>query len=174
MINPFRRLLEATGMSQREFARYADISLTALTYILTGQPPELSEWQVHQLAKACLERGVDGKQILKDEYDGMTLGAAYKQWRILDRRAHADLFRVRPPLRTDVASSPFKQYIAATAGSEQAFCKTLHVPPSHVHRFATGKTLTMPGEIHAALTDIGFGLGWITEMQRMQDDWRLS
>lgn len=175
MINPYRRLLEATGMSQRQFAKYADMSLTALTYVLTGQPGEISEWQNNQMARACLERGVDAKAILRHEYGGQALGAAYQQWRIRDREDNADVFRLSlSSLRSDAPESPFAQFITRTTGSQQAFCKQLHVPPSHVHRFAEGKTLTMPGEIRDALLDVGHGNGWLTELQRMQDDWRLT
>lgn len=174
MLNPYKRLLQATGLSQRDFAAYAQMSGTALTYILTGQPPELSDWQVEQMARACAEKGVDAAGILRDEYGGMRLREAYAAWRTRDRVMNAEIFRQRADLRTDADESPFARYIDATTGSQQSFCKRLHVPASHVHRYASGKTATMPKEIMLALRDIGFGPRWMAELQSAQEEWRLE
>lgn len=164
--NPYRALREATGISTREFAKKYDLAKTTLTYIETGQYANLSDYQINSLGQECAAKGVDAAAILTTGWSASTLQEAYETSQHASRKAAHNLFDIEPPERSTAELSPFHFFIKATTGSAQGFCKTLKVPASHVLRFTTGKTRTMPLVIERALRETGMSqIGKLIAMQ---------
>jgi len=167
MENPYRRLRELTAYSQKDFAATFGFAKTTMTHIESGQFADLSDEMIVSLGKACAEKGVNAKQVLKDEYNAETLQDAYHSWQSGERIQIAYLFRVSP--RRAIKESPFDLLILDVAGSRQKFCKMLKVPSATVMRYADGTTRTMPKVIEAALTEVQYG--YLSELKEMQTDW---
>lgn len=167
--NPYRRLRELTRYSQKDFAETFDFSKTTMTHIESGQYVDLSDEMVVSLGKACAERGVNAKQILKDEYNAETLQDAYHSWQSTERIQVAHLFRRSPSGQSTNERSPFDYFIEETTGSQQKFCKTLKVPAASVMRYAEGTTRTMPKAVESALVEVQFP--YLAELKEMQQKW---
>lgn len=172
MKNPFRRLRELTRTSQKNFALEHQFSKTTMTYIEQGTYPNLSPYMVNALADECEAQGIDAKQILADEYNGLSLMDAYHAWQTGERVQVAHQFRlISPTLGTTLPPmSPFELYVKDTSGSVQSFCKLLKVPAASVTRYSTGTTKTMPLSLRQALIEIQYP--YMDEMVSLMTDWQ--
>ena len=172
MKNPFRRLRELTRTSQKNFAAEHNFSKTTMTYIEQGTYPNLSVYMVNAIADECEAQGIDAKQVLADEYNGLSLMDAYHAWQTGERIQVAYQFRlVSPTTGTTLPPlSPFDMYIKDTAGSVQSFCKLLKVPAATVSRYSSGVTKSMPLSLREALVEIQYP--YMDEMVAMMTQWQ--
>lgn len=157
MKNPYQRLREACGISQRAFATKYELSKTSVVYVEAGCWTDVPDRMNAAIASECSFREVDGKQILSEEYQATKLSVAYKVWQIQERAKVADRFRaVGPEFYFDKNSSPFQYYVTQTAGTDESFAKLAKVQPILVRRYARGESKSMPGQIHEALVDMEY------------------
>lgn len=171
-MNPYRRLLELCGITQRAFAEYASLSPSTVTGLISGQYPELSDHMVLSLGRLCHEKQVDAAEVLSTEYGIPKLRPAYKAWCKADRLAHAESYAIKLPTgRTGYGLSPLHNYIKATAGSQQAMCKELHIGKGPLFNYLTGRQKTMPNEIREALLQVG---GPVEEIEKKQAAWQVK
>lgn len=171
MENPFRRLRELTRTSQKDFASKYDFAKTTMTYIESGQYPDLSEYQIDSLAQECEATHVNAKQVLADEYNGQDLNTAYHTWQTGERIQIASQVRLVSPTEGTILPpiSPFDYFVKDVAGSVQAFCKMLKVPAASVTRYAKGQTKTMPLAIRQALGEVQYP--YMQELTAQMDRW---
>lgn len=171
MKNPYRYLRELCGITQKDFAAKFEMSKTTMTYIESGQYPDLSEHQILSLGKACHEAGIDAGGELVSVYGFDSLQSAYHAWQSTERMQQAHIFRgVLPTPGTIMPSvSPMAQYITDTARTTQKFCKLLKVPSASVLRYATGATRTMPIAIRKALEETRYP--YMPELIQLQEIW---
>lgn len=171
MQNPYKRLRELTTTSQKDFAATYGLSRTAMTYIESGQFPDLSDYMMHSLAEELHAKGVDGAEVLRDEYGAKNLQDAYHAWQSGERMQNAHKFyNVRPMPGSLLPSiSPFHNFIKDTTGSLQGFCKALKVPSSTVNRYEVGATKAMPTIIKNALKAVRYP--FIEELEDLQRQW---
>lgn len=145
-------------MSQKGFAAKHGFGKMTMVYLESGMYTRVSDRQNKALAVECVEKGVDGKAVLVEEYGVASLNDAYLAWRVAERREHAPvvLAKVSPPFVGSVGVSPVAQFVKDTTGSLQGFCKLLKVPSITMSRYIKGDTLSMPSELREALVDAGF------------------
>jgi len=167
--NPFKRLRELTGASQKGFAESWELSKTAMTYIESGQLVDLSDNMIVALGQECYEQGINAKQVLKDEYNAESLQDAYHSWQSNERMGNAHLFQVPITGTAELPTSPFATLIQDVAGTQQKFCKLLKVPAASVMRYASGDTQTMPRAVEDALTQVRFP--YLSELKQVQEQW---
>jgi len=171
MKNPYVRLRELCGMSQKAFAAKHGFGKMTMVYLESGMYTRVSDRQNVALGKECYEKGVDAKQVLRDEYDAVSLDEAYVAWRVFERRENAPvvLAKVSPPFLADSDVSPVGRFVRDTTGSLQGFCKLLKLPSITMSRYIKGDTLSMPKELREALTDASFP--FIEELVEAQEGW---
>jgi transcriptional regulator with XRE-family HTH domain len=167
--NPFKRLRELTTTSQKDFAEKYGFAKTTMTYIESGQYPDLSEAMIVGLGQECYEKNVDARSVLIEEYQSESLQDAYHRWQSIERMAVAHRFQVNPTGQMDEVRSPMHFFVEQVAGTRQAFCKLLKVPSAAVLQYSTGRIKTMPKAITDALTEVRFP--YLTELQDQQIDW---
>lgn len=172
MKNPYRYLRELCGISQKDFAAKHDMSKTTMTYIESGQYPDLSENQILALGEECFDKSISAREELEAAYGYGTLQDAYHAWQAAERMQVASEFqRVQPTSGTVMPSvSPMAQFILDTSRSTQAFCKKLKVPSATVLRYATGATRSMPIAIRTALEQVRYP--YLPELLAQQDIWQ--
>ena len=169
--NPYVRLRELCGMSQKAFAIKHGFGKMTMVYLESGMYTRVSDRQNVALGKECYEKGVDAKQVLADEYAAGSLNEAYLAWRVRERREKAPsvLAKVSPPFVGDAENSPAARFVKDTTGSLQGFCKLLKVPSITMSRYIKGDTLSMPVEFREALMDAGFP--FVDELAEAQLRW---
>jgi len=156
--NPYVRLRELCGVSQKGFATKHSFGKMTMVYLESGMYTQVSERQSIALGKECNEKGVDAHQVLREEYGAASLNEAYLAWRSEDRklRAPSVLAKASPPFVGDDEVSPVAQFVKDTTGSLQGFCKLLKVPSITMTRYIRGETSTVPDALWAALEDVKF------------------
>jgi len=156
--NPYVRLRELCGVSQKGFATKYGFGKMTMVYLESGMYTRVSDRQSIALGKECNEKGVDAYQVLRDEFGATSLNEAYLAWRSEDRklRAPAVLAKVAPPFVGDDKVSPVAQFVKDTTGSLQGFCKLLKIPSITMTRYMRGETLTVPQAFVEALEDVKF------------------
>lgn len=169
MENPFKRLRMLTKTSQKEFAAKYEFAGTTMTYIESGQYPDLSDGMVTALGQECYEKNVNAAEILRTEYNAQTLQDAYHAWQSLERMQVAYKFQAPPPEQWTDKLSPFHFFMLSVAPSQQAFCKLLKVPSASVNRFTTGYTRSMPKVLEQALREVQYP--YLPELLTMQVNW---
>jgi transcriptional regulator with XRE-family HTH domain len=168
--NPYKRLRELTRTSQKDFAAKYGFSKTVMSHIESGQFPDLSDDMVTSLGQECHERGVDAKQLLKDEYNSLSLQDAYHNWQSIERLKIAHRFQAIPfDGRSTEKLSPFHFVIADIAATRQSFCKLLKVPAASVMRYERGDTRTMPKIIESALREVHYP--HLDDLKAAQEAW---
>lgn len=173
MENPYRRIRELTSVNQKDFAAKHGFSRTFMTFVESGQLPDLSPDSVRALHVEAEARGVDWVSILESEYNGQTLADAYHTWQSTERLQAAHQFQGVLPQEGTVFPnvSPFQLFIGAVTGnaSAQGFCKLLKVPSTAVTRYARGVTSFMPKAIHDALIEVRYP--YLDELEQLQMAW---
>lgn len=171
MRNPYTRLRELCGMSQKAFASKHGFGKMTMVYLESGMYTRVSDRQNVALGKECYEKGVDAKRVLADEYGAGSLNEAYLAWRVFERRENAPvvLSKVSPPFVADGELSPVAGFVRDTTGSLQGFCKLLKLPSITMSRYIKGDTLSMPVELREALADAGFP--FTAELAEAQLNW---
>lgn len=169
MENPYKRLRKLTKTSQKDFADKHQFAGTTMTYIESGQYPDLSDDMIVALGQECHDKNVDATQVLKDEYNEQTLQDAYHAWQSLERMQVAHKFQAPPPEHFTEQLSPFHFFMLSVAPSQQAFCKLLKVPAATVGRYATGYTRTMPKVLTRALKEVKYP--YLQELLTLQVNW---
>jgi hypothetical protein len=171
MKNPYVRLRELCGMSQKAFAAKHGFGKMTMVYLEAGMYTAVSDRQNQALGKECYEKGVDAKTVLVEEFKAHSLDQAYQQWRVGERREHAPtvLAKVSPPFVGDSELSPVACLVRDTTGSLQGFCKVLKVPSITVSRYIRGETKSMPVELQAAFADAGWP--FVGELDTAQAKW---
>jgi hypothetical protein len=156
--NPYVRLRELCGTSQKGFATKHGFGKMTMVYLESGMYTRVSERQNIALGKECFEKGVDAHEILAEEYGATSLNEAYLAWRREDRRVRAPgiLTKSAPPFEGDTETSPVAKFVADTAGSLQGFCKLLKVPSITMTRYIRGETVTVPQALLEALEDVKY------------------
>lgn len=167
--NPYVRLRYLCGISQKEFAEKYGFSKTTMTYLESGQYPDLSEKMILSLGQECSEKGIPAKQLLATEFSASNLQDAYHQWQRKERFRSRAVFLIEPPERWNKELSPMHFYVKATTGSVQKFCKLLKVPSASVMRYTTGTTRQMPKALEEAFRQIDFT--HLKELLEMQAAW---
>lgn len=157
MQNPYQRLREACGITQRAFAEKHQLSKMAVVYVEAGCWPDVPDRLNAAIAQECSDRGVDGKQILNDEYHSSSLTLAYQKWQIEERAANKHLLAaVGPEFFFDKTRSPFAYFVETVGTSAEGFGKIAKVNPYLVRRYAKGTSKSMPRKIHEALVDMEY------------------
>lgn len=156
--NPYTRLRELCGISQKKFGDKYGFAKITLIYLGSGMYTKVSDRQNISLGKECLEKGVDAKGFLQDEYGTTSLNEAYLAWRSEDRRLKAPsvLAEAAPPFNGNGDLSPVAVFVKETTGSLQGFCKLLKIPSITMTRYMRGETMAMPDALRAALSDIKY------------------
>ena len=173
MKNPYVRLRELCGMSQKAFAAKHGFGKMTMVYLESGMYTSVSDRQNQALGKECYEKGVAAKEVLVEEFEASSLDEAYQKWRVGERRelAPSVLAKVSPPFVGDSEHSPVACFVRDTTGSLQGFCKVLKIPSITMSRYIRGETMTMPSEFRAALVDVGFP--FVDELETAQAKWRV-
>jgi DNA-binding XRE family transcriptional regulator len=156
--NPYVKLRELCGMSQKGFATKHGFGKMTMVYLESGMYTRVSDRQSIALGKECSEKGIDARNVLEELYGTDSLNEAYLAWRSSDRkfRAPTVLAKVAPPFLGDDKSSPVAVFVRDTAGSLQGFCKLLKVPSITMTRYIRGETVSMPEALREALWDVGY------------------
>jgi hypothetical protein len=156
--NPYIRLRELCGTSQKGFATKHGFGKMTMVYLESGMYTGVSERQSIALGKECYEKGVDAHEVLREEYGAGSLNEAYLAWRREDRRVRAPgvLAKAAPPFEGDTETSPVAKFVQDTAGSLQGFCKLLKVPSITMTRYIRGETVTVPQALLEALEDVKY------------------
>jgi len=156
--NPYVRLRELCGVSQKLFATRHAFGKMTMVYLESGMYTRVSDRQSIALGKECSEKGVDAHEVLREEYGAASLNEAYLAWRSEDRRLRAPevLSKAAPPFVGDEEFSPVSRFVRDTAGSLQGFCKLLKVPSITMTRYMRGETSTVPEALWSALEDVKF------------------
>jgi len=156
--NPYVRLREMCGISQKGFATKHGFGKMTMVYLESGMYTRVSDRQSIALGKECYEKGVDAHGLLAEDYGAGSLNEAYLAWRREDRRvkAPAVLAKTAPPFVGDTETSPVAAFVRDTAGSLQGFCKLLKVPSITMTRYIRGETLTVPQALLEALEDVKY------------------
>lgn len=156
--NPYVRLRELCGASQKGFATKYAFGKMTMVYLESGMYTRVSDRQSIALGRECSEKGVDAHEILREEYGAASLNEAYLAWRSEDRRFRAPsvLAKAAPPFDGDEDVSPVAQFVKDTAGSLQGFCKLLKIPSITMTRYIRGETVTMPDALVSALEDVKY------------------
>jgi hypothetical protein len=156
--NPYVRLRELCGISQKGFATKHSFGKMTMVYLESGMYTRVSDRQSIALGKECDEKGVNGREILREEYGFDSLNEAYLAWRSEDRKLRAPevLAKAAPPFMGDELLSPVGRFVQDTAGSLQGFCKLLKVPSITMTRYIRGETSTVPDAFWFALEDIKY------------------
>ena len=172
MKNPYVRLRELCGTSQKAFAAKHGFGKMTMVYLESGMYTRVSDRQNVSLGKECDEKGVDARQILAEEYSSETLNEAFWKWRTHERRENAPvvLAKASSTFYSNSDVSPISQLVSDTTGSLQGFCKLLKVPSITVSRYAKGETATMPSELREALAEARYP--FINELEAAQEKWR--
>jgi hypothetical protein len=158
MKNPYIRLRELCGLTQKAFCERNDFGKMTMVYLEAGIYTSVSERQNVSLGYECANRGVDAKAILLDEYGTESLTVAYSKWRTEERKAiDTQTFPSSYPSLGE--KSPMEVFARTVAGSIQRFCKTFKVQPTTLNRYMRGQTISMPKEVINAFDDIGFN--WV-------------
>ena len=167
MKNPYVRLRELCGLTQKSFCERNDFGKMTMVYLEAGIYTSISERQNIALGKECANRGVDAKDILKDEYGTESLTVAYSKWRTEERKTiDSTAFPKEYPSVGE--KSPMEVFARTVAGSIQRFCKTLKVQPATLNRYMRGETISMPRELATAFDEIGFDC---TKLCEAQNQW---
>jgi DNA-binding XRE family transcriptional regulator len=156
--NPYIRLRELCGSSQKGFAAKHGFGKMTMVYLESGMYTRVSDRQSIALGKECNEKGVDAHEFLREEYGAASLNEAYLAWRSEDRKLKAPgvLAKTAPPFTGDMDTSPVAQFVKDTAGSLQGFCKLLKIPSITMTRYIRGETVTMPDALVSALEDVKY------------------
>jgi DNA-binding XRE family transcriptional regulator len=156
--NPYVRLRELCGTSQKGFATKHGFGKMTMVYLESGMYTRVSERQSIALGKECFEKGVDAHEVLREEYGAGSLNEAYLAWRSEDRRVKAPgvLAKAAPPFEGDDETSPVGYFVKNTAGSLQGFCKVLKIPSITMTRYIRGETSTVPEAFWSALEDVKY------------------
>jgi len=169
--NPYVRLRELCGTSQKGFATKHGFGKMTMVYLESGMYTRVSERQSIALGKECFEKGVDAHEILREEYGFNSLNEAYLAWRSEDRKLRAPevLAKAAPPFMGDDVVSPVGRFVQNTAGSLQGFCKLLKIPSITMTRYIRGETVTVPQALLDALEDVKYPHTWA--LVDAQTDW---
>ena len=172
MKNPYVRLRELCGISQKAFAAKHGFGKMTMVYLESGMYTRVSDRQNIALGKECGEKGVDAKRILEEEYSSSTLNEAYWKWRSFERREKAPVVLAKASTQFSHVGdiSPVAQLVAESTGSLQAFCKTLKIPSITMSRYIRGETATLPTEFREALIEAGYP--FISQLEAAQEKWR--
>ena len=156
--NPYVRLRELCGISQKGFATKHSFGKMTMVYLESGMYTRVSDRQSIALGKECNEKGVNAHEVLREEYSAGSLNEAYLAWRSEDRKLRAPgvLAKAAPPFVGDAEVSPVAKFVADTAGSLQGFCKLLKVPSITMTRYIRGETLRVPDALIEALEDVKY------------------
>lgn len=170
--NPYVRLRELCGSSQKGFATKHGFGKMTMVYLEAGMYTRVSDRQSIALGKECNEKGVNAHEVLWDEYEGAaSLNEAYLAWRSADRKLKAPtvLEKASPPFGGDVETSPVAQFVKDTTGSLQGFCKLLKIPSITMTRYIRGETSTVPDALWEAMKDVGYP--HMEALANAQADW---
>lgn len=171
MKNPYVRLRELCGTTQKGFAAKYGFGKMTMVYLESGMYTRVSDRQSIALGRECAEKGVDAHEVLREEYGAGTLNEAYLAWRSEDRKLRAPevLAKVSPPFTGNEEISPVEQFVKDTTGSLQGFCKLLKVPSITMTRYIRGETLRVPDALLEALEDVKYP--HTRELVYAQADW---
>lgn len=167
MKNPYIRLRELCGLTQKAFCERNDFGKMTMVYLEAGIYTGVSERQNIALGKECANRGVDAKAILSDEYNTESLAVAYSKWRTQERKS-IDSTTFPNKYASVGEKSPMEVFARTVAGSIQRFCKTLKVQPATLNRYMRGQTVSMPKELCHAFDEVGFDYG---NLEKAQSQW---
>jgi DNA-binding XRE family transcriptional regulator len=172
MKNPYVRLRELCGTSQKAFAAKHGFGKMTMVYLESGMYTRVSDRQNIALGKECDEKGVNAREVLAEEYSSETLNEAFWKWRTHERgeKAPVVLAKASSAFYSNSDVSPISQLVSDTTGSLQGFCKLLKVPSITVSRYAKGETATMPSELREALAEARYP--FIIELEVAQEKWR--
>jgi len=156
--NPYVRLRELCGMSQKKFADKHDFGKMTMVYLESGMYTKVSDRQSIALGKECAEKGIDAKTFLVAEYGFSSLNAAYLVWRSEDRklRSPSVLEKASTPFDSSLEASPVAAFVRQTTGSLQGFCKLLKIPSITMTRYMRGETVKVPDALLSALEDVKY------------------
>lgn len=177
MEGPVSLVRKACGLSLREFSLRYKISKPALTNYEAGMYPALSNAIVSLLYDATERLGISIADLMHERFGTDSVTVAYAEWLRLERLAVAGTFMMSPVSLHElklagkgVPGSPFLAWVERTCGSVYNFSKSLKVPQATVWRYADGKTSSMPKQLVAALTDVGYPR--IEDLEAEQRMWR--
>jgi len=156
--NPYVRLRELCGTSQKGFATKHGFGKMTMVYLESGMYTRVSDRQSIALGRECSEKGVDARDLLQEEYGFDSLNDSYLAWRSKDRKLRAPevLAKASPPFVSDGEVSPVAIFVKDTAGSLQGFCKLLKIPSITMTRYIRGETSTVPDALWAAFEDVKY------------------
>jgi hypothetical protein len=169
--NPYVRLRELCGTSQKGFATKHSFGKMTMVYLESGMYTRVSDRQSIALGRECDEKGVDAREVLREEYGFDSLNEAYLGWRSEDRKVRAPgvLAKAAPPFSGSDDVSPVAQFVKDTAGSLQGFCKLLKIPSITMTRYIRGETVRVPDALLEALEDVKYPHTWT--LIDAQDNW---
>jgi hypothetical protein len=167
MKNPYIRLRELCGLTQKAFCERNDFGKMTMVYLEAGIYTRVSERQNLALGKECAQRGVDAKGILADEYGTESLTVAYSFWRTAERKS-IDTANYPKEHAAVGDKSPMEVFVGKVANSTQRFCKTLKIQPTTLNRYAKGLTYKMPRELKTAFEEIGYNYA---ALEKAQEAW---
>jgi DNA-binding XRE family transcriptional regulator len=164
MKNPYTRLRELCGLTQKAFCERNDFGKMTMVYLEAGIYTSVSDRQNIALGRECANRGIDARAILNEEFGTESLAVAYSKWRTAERK-NIDTTNYPTEHRAVGEQSPMEVFARTVAGSIQRFCKTLKVQPATLNRYMRGQTISMPKELSQAFEEMGFDCTKLCEAQ---------
>lgn len=158
-MNPFKKLRQEAGYTQKKFCDEFGFSKQTLISIEAGVYADLSDRMLASIATACDNKGVRYGDIAKD----------YELWRLSERQNVAPAIQNYAPVVWDDKQSPMGFFIAQTTGSVQGFAKKLKVQTSTLLRYVSGEQPDMPMPLRVALVDAGYK--HLGQLEKAQQDW---
>jgi transcriptional regulator with XRE-family HTH domain len=152
--NPYARLREATGLSQRQFAEKHGLGKMTLVYLEAGVWPKVSERMTELIEAECAEKDIDIPTLLKQEYGTKSLNAAYVTWIVEERREMQEQMGRYEPDQWTPKESPFASLVRRSVGSADGWAKAMKVNQTTVRKYMRGTVRSMPRQVMESFTDI--------------------
>jgi len=158
-MNPFKKLRQEAGYTQKRFCDEFGFSKQTLISIEAGVYADLSDRMLAAIVSVCDSKGVKYGDIAKE----------YELWRLSERQGVPDAIKNYNPTVWDEKTSPMGFFIAQTTGSVQGFAKKLKVQTSTLLRYVSGEQPDMPMPLRVALVDSDYK--HLGRLEKAQMDW---
>lgn len=159
-MNPYKKLRQEAGYTQKQFCDEFGFSKQTLISIEAGVYADLSDRMLASIAQACESKGIEV---------GYDLPGLYELWRLSERQSVPDAIKKYNPTMWDEKRSPMACFIAQTTGSVQGFAKKLKVQTSTLLRYASGEQPDIPMPLMVALIDCGYE--YLEQLVKAQQNW---
>lgn len=169
LAEPVDRLVKASGLSRRAFARQFGVGEQVLLRLSQGRFTTVPPSIVQALREAYPDAR-DMRGILAEDYGTQDIVEAYETWREKRPARERGMLPTGAELEAlaDSGMSP-AQILAAAAGSMSKLAAILQVHDYVVRRYVSGKTRELPASMREAMVK----LSWphTDHLDRAQQSW---